>query len=216
MVLRDDRPYGFTPTDLAHLIGLYDRWDKEAAEVALEKIAAQLGEETVQVRSDIEVLFYSAVYDALVHSSTLDEGVPIVAIGAPAHAWMPKVAARYGLRVIVPEHAEVANAIGAAVGHIEEEVEALVRKDQNEGHYVVYLGVERLEFLNLEEAKAACLAKAREQAIRRVEASGVSDYSLVEDVQDICVDTYLGGTSQYVETRICIVAAGDPDCIGND
>ena len=40
---------------------------------------------------------------------------PIVAIGAPAGAWMQQVADKMGTKVIIPEHGEVANAFGAAI-----------------------------------------------------------------------------------------------------
>lgn len=40
---------------------------------------------------------------------------PIVAVGAPAGAWMDKVATRLKTRAIIPKHGEVANAFGAAI-----------------------------------------------------------------------------------------------------
>ncbi len=40
---------------------------------------------------------------------------PIVAVGAPAGAWMDKVAAKMNTKAIIPEHGEVANAYGAAI-----------------------------------------------------------------------------------------------------
>ncbi len=40
---------------------------------------------------------------------------PIVAVGAPAGAWMDKVADKMKTKAIIPEHGEVANAYGAAI-----------------------------------------------------------------------------------------------------
>jgi N-methylhydantoinase A/oxoprolinase/acetone carboxylase beta subunit len=40
---------------------------------------------------------------------------PVVAVGGPAPVFYPEVARRLGCRLVLPEHAEVANAIGAAV-----------------------------------------------------------------------------------------------------
>ena len=44
--------------------------------------------------------------------------IPLVAVGGPAGIFYPAVAERLGQQIIVPEHSAVANAIGAAVGHI--------------------------------------------------------------------------------------------------
>lgn len=43
---------------------------------------------------------------------------PIVGIGAPAQAFLPAVAEALGTRIILPEHYEVANAVGTVVGNI--------------------------------------------------------------------------------------------------
>jgi N-methylhydantoinase A/oxoprolinase/acetone carboxylase beta subunit len=40
---------------------------------------------------------------------------PVVAVGGPAPVFYPALGARLGCRVVLPEHAEVANAVGAAV-----------------------------------------------------------------------------------------------------
>ena len=44
--------------------------------------------------------------------------VPIVGIGAPVKAFLPQVAQALGTQVIFPANFEVANAVGAAVGHV--------------------------------------------------------------------------------------------------
>jgi N-methylhydantoinase A/oxoprolinase/acetone carboxylase beta subunit len=44
--------------------------------------------------------------------------VPLVGIGAPASAFLPPVAAALGARIILPEHYEVANAVGTVVGSV--------------------------------------------------------------------------------------------------
>ena len=44
--------------------------------------------------------------------------VPIVGIGAPVKAFLPQVAQALGTQIIFPANFEVANAVGAAVGHV--------------------------------------------------------------------------------------------------
>lgn len=43
---------------------------------------------------------------------------PLVAIGAPAKAFLPDVAQALGTQIVLPEHYEVANAVGTVVGNI--------------------------------------------------------------------------------------------------
>lgn len=42
---------------------------------------------------------------------------PIVAVGAPARCWLPKVATKLGTEIIIPHHFESANAVGVAVSN---------------------------------------------------------------------------------------------------
>lgn len=44
--------------------------------------------------------------------------VPLVGIGAPVKAFLPQVAQALSTQVVFPAHYEVANAVGAAVGHV--------------------------------------------------------------------------------------------------
>ena len=50
----------------------------------------------------------------------LDYG--IIAIGAPVAAYLPAIGARFRTQLLIPEHAEVANAVGAAAGQVIENV----------------------------------------------------------------------------------------------
>ncbi|MBI5439797.1 MAG: hypothetical protein HY900_01150, partial [Deltaproteobacteria bacterium] len=52
---------------------------------------------------------------------------PVVGIGAPAGILVPPLARRLGTEPVVPEHAEVANALGAIVGTILVQHEVLIR-----------------------------------------------------------------------------------------
>ena len=52
--------------------------------------------------------------------------MPIIGIGAPVRAWLPGVAEKMNTSLIIPEHAEVANAVGAATGKIMETITVLV------------------------------------------------------------------------------------------
>jgi N-methylhydantoinase A/oxoprolinase/acetone carboxylase beta subunit len=51
---------------------------------------------------------------------------PLVAIGAPVEAYMPRVAERLHTRLVIPPHAEVANAVGAVAGGVVQRQRVLI------------------------------------------------------------------------------------------
>ncbi|MCD7898008.1 MAG: hydantoinase/oxoprolinase family protein [Planctomycetaceae bacterium] len=100
--------------------------------------------------------------------------LPLIGIGAPVHVFLNDVAALLGTTAIVPEHAAVANAVGAIVGHIQAEAVVRVRPvyiGDSASRYSVYADEAVREFKTGPEAEAyarkevACLAaeRAREQ-----------------------------------------------------
>lgn len=52
---------------------------------------------------------------------------PIIGIGAPVAAWLPEVAEIFGTGLILPEHSDVGNAIGAITGSVSQTSSALVK-----------------------------------------------------------------------------------------
>ena len=64
---------------------------------------------------------------------------PIVAVGAPVSAYLPVAAAALHTDLIVPDHAGVANAIGAVVGSVVQRVEVLIRPIDFGAAYRVHL-----------------------------------------------------------------------------
>jgi len=81
--------------------------------------------------------------------------IPLVAIGAPVAEYMPGVAQRLGARLVIPDSADVANAVGAAVGTIRRTIEIDVRpvyEGAALSHYVVHSQVEKSEWPSLAEA----------------------------------------------------------------
>jgi N-methylhydantoinase A/oxoprolinase/acetone carboxylase beta subunit len=84
-------------------------------------------------------------------------GLPLVAIGAPVAEYLPPAAERLSAELCIPPHAEVANAVGAAVGEIRRTVELEVRpvyRGAALSHYAVHSTVEMSEWPTLDEALA--------------------------------------------------------------
>ena len=133
---------------------------------------------------------------------------PVVAIGAPVRAYLPQVAKKLNLNLIIPESAEVANAIGAASGEIVEVVKVLI-KENSISQYSVYAPKEKREFDNLKEAKEYALAEASHYAALRAEKAGADSCELSVNQEDIEAMTPTG-ESIYVETKIEVTAVGRP------
>jgi N-methylhydantoinase A/oxoprolinase/acetone carboxylase beta subunit len=76
----------------------------------------------------------------------------LVAIGAPASAYMPGVAHRLNTEVLIPPHAEVANAVGAVTGSVVQRTQALISPLGDGDQFRVYLPGGVQDFLTLEEA----------------------------------------------------------------
>jgi len=136
---------------------------------------------------------------------------PILAIGAPVKAYLPKVAEKLNAELFIPEHAEVANAVGAAAGKIIERIPILIRSVGWEG-FVVYGPWERTAFEDLTEAKEYAVSQGKEYAGLSVKKAGARKFEIIINEQDIYTKTnYTQGDGIYIESRIEVTAMGLPD-----
>ncbi|MGD0622730.1 MAG: hydantoinase/oxoprolinase family protein [Thermacetogeniaceae bacterium] len=137
----------------------------------------------------------------------LDYG--IIAIGAPVAAYLPPIGERFRAQLEIPEHAEVANAVGAAAGQVIENVRVLIKPGE-QGGFLVHTPWERKSFLYLEEAENYALEKARKEVVSSALRAGAADPEVVVK-QDKVVSRAFGTSDEmYVETRIQVTAVGRP------
>ena len=104
--------------------------------------------------------------------------IPIIGIGAPAKIFLPRVAEILHTELIVPDHFQVANAIGAVAGSVMVEEEAWVFPQMRGMHiagYYVQSGVVRKRFPKLELALEFAQKTVRVLATARAKASGTID-----------------------------------------
>jgi N-methylhydantoinase A/oxoprolinase/acetone carboxylase beta subunit len=90
---------------------------------------------------------------------------PLVAIGAPVPAYMPGVAKRLNTEVVIPPHAEVANAVGAVTGSVVQRAQALITPLGEGEQLRVYLPTGAQDYLTLEDA----ITHTRETMLAHVE-----------------------------------------------
>ncbi len=136
---------------------------------------------------------------------------PIVAVGAPVRAWLPGVAKRLNTEIIIPENSEVANAVGAALGHINERSQALVRKEKSKEEYYLFLPHAKKHFGTREDAIEEGLRAIKEDVYLKAVKAGCTVPEIKIDYEDIYLESYGNSEKVYVETRIFAEATGSPD-----
>ncbi len=131
---------------------------------------------------------------------------PVVAIGAPAESLVPEVSKHLGAEIIVPEHADVANAIGAIGSEIVIREEILIRP----GHlsnYVLHGSGERIEFAELEKATARAVELSRARARKRAIEAGAIAPEVTVTRSDRAGSVSDGG-QVFLERTVTAVASG--------
>ncbi len=144
----------------------------------------------------------------------LDLTVPLVAVGAPAGAWIPEVAKRVRTEVVIPAHADVAGAVGAVSGSVLENVEILLRPlyaRRGVVGFAVHSPVERRQFRSQDQARDHILRVGPEIAAERARRAGAEDsrVSVEEASWDAESDDPEAG-SHLMETRFRFMAVGRP------
>jgi N-methylhydantoinase A/oxoprolinase/acetone carboxylase beta subunit len=140
--------------------------------------------------------FYNSLYKAHPY---LETGIrlrqPIIGIGAPAGIFLPEVAEALQTELILPDHFQVANAVGAIAGSVMVEEELLIyprlsRDGLEVFGYFVQAHDERYEFEELDEALAHARALSQERALGGAIRSGADNPQVtIEELTD-GLDTY--------------------------
>ena len=187
--------------------------DKLAENSALSLLDAALAQDgwpegTASQNNFIKASLFGAdnTQSLVASQTTLD--VPLVALGASAATHYPAIAALLGAELIVPEHADVAGAVGAAAGSVRQRVMITVTQP-SEGRFRVHLP-EGPKDVNLQD-EALQIAREAADAIarKRAEAAGAEEISLTQ--HETIKEVDLGdGNMMFIEAQIQSQAAGMP------
>ncbi len=202
--------FGCEPDELVALV-----WERIARDLCLMVIAEELGsngelEEFVAdeplVRSMFDRIVAPDAEAALTFPARYRR--PVVGIGAPAQAFLPPLADRLGCHVIIPEHAEVANAVGAIISHVAASEVVAVRPSEYDA-FTVYAPTGRREFESLSDAAAFAAEEAACAARERAVAAGAADPRVEVDVEHRTARLSTG-EEQVVEVSVRATAMGYP------
>ena len=151
----------------------------------------------------------AAALDGRPRSSKLVVGlaVPLVGLGAPAATYYPAIGDLLGTKVEIPEHAEVANAIGAAVGKVRLSRRVTVSAPRR-GLFRVHIGPEPGTFFELEPAKEAAIDQACSAVAAAMAAAGAPEFDLETHWNEKSVD--VDGRVLFVEGVATVIGTGRP------
>lgn len=133
--------------------------------------------------------------------------MPVIGLGASAHVYYDSVRARLNCPMIIPAHADVANAVGAVVGQVAIHMEGNVTT-AGEGSYRVHLPGGPVQLAD-QKAALDCLRKHLTKiAIAQAHDSGVEEIRIHEelDLRQAEVESQV----MFIEARLRITARGRP------
>jgi len=134
-------------------------------------------------------------------------GVPVIGLGASAPSYYGAVGERLGCRMILPEHAGVANAIGAVVGQISQRATGLVTSP-GEGRFTIHLPEGLTSYTDRDSALEAMQAALTAEATHRARAAGAEDLrvTVTRDIREAEVE----GQPMFIEATLSATASGRP------
>ncbi len=138
---------------------------------------------------------------------TLRLGVPVIGLGASAPFYYGAVGERLGARMVLPEHAGVANAIGAVVGQVSQRATGLV-SSPGEGRYTAHFAEGLQTFRDRDSALDAMEAALVADATARARAAGAEDLRVTttRDLREAEVE----GRAMFIEATLTATASGRP------
>lgn len=131
--------------------------------------------------------------------------VDVVGLGASAGTYYPAVGDRLHCRMVLPEHAEVANAVGAVVGRVTVRRSGTVTSP-SEGRCRVHLESGPEDFASADLAMGRLEAALRQEAEHAVRAAGAQDVQIRVD-RDVRT-ARLEAREVFVEATLTVEASG--------
>jgi N-methylhydantoinase A/oxoprolinase/acetone carboxylase beta subunit len=135
---------------------------------------------------------------------------PIVGIGAPAHIFVPELEKRLDVKVVIPPHADVGNAVGAVCSKVSESVTLQVYPRGS--HYWVFSSLTDPEkFDNQEDAVIRAKEMASNYVLDRAVTAGAKDVKVMVEAYDGASGPSSGmlkHSSNWI--RVCARASGGP------
>ena len=222
---------GFTPTDVLHVLGEYDQWNKEAAEIGaiyLSKYANMGKYEFCRHAKDIFAI--NMAHDLVsflipaIPKSAIDEvltgdypvrfkaDIPVVLLGGPVSAYQEDLRSIIDADVQVPQFATVGNAVGALVGKSVKKVEIMIKPASlvnPDSDFLVFSSEGRERFERYSDAVDYATKIGHSLVLNYEKRCGIIKEDTIINVskQTTSPDNW---PHPPIETRITVVGVGDP------
>ncbi|MGD9325152.1 MAG: DUF1638 domain-containing protein [Desulfobacterales bacterium] len=193
--------------------------DMGVERLTLELLKRQLDEET-----DPEALHTCPVCRTLVknllsggsdrYTVHIDLKRPVVGIGAPIHFFLPRAAKALGAEAILPQDADVANAIGAITSNVVVKRHVRIVPNQ-EGGFLIEGLVGARHFQNFAEADAFAREELAQMVRNLAGAAGTSS-RVVELRTEDQIPTTADGKQIFMGRIIHAKLSGQPDRVAGD
>jgi len=136
---------------------------------------------------------------------------PLVAIGAPVEAYMPRVAEQLHTELIIPPHAEVANAVGAVAGGVIQRLRVLISPLDGGERFRLHLPDGVHDFADLEQAVhyAQQVMSARAEALARQAGAGQVEVQMARADRQVKVAAGWG-QEIFLGAELIFTAVGRP------
>lgn len=134
-------------------------------------------------------------------------GVPVIGLGASAGCYYGAVGARLDCPMIVPTHADVANAVGAVVGQVSMRAEGVVTSPAP-GEFIAHLAGGPRRFSDAAKAIDTLTESLSAEAGDRARRAGVEAVHVTVETDEIAAE--IEGQRILIEARISATAKGRP------
>ena len=152
--------------------------------------------------------FTKKVNDDNLVTISMQLGTKLAALGASATTHYPHIAALLDIGLAVPTHAEVAGAVGAAVGSVRQRVMISVTQP-TDGKFRVHLPQGPADFGIMDEALDIAREAAKQLAISRALSAGATSVE-VEMTEQIKMVPLASNKDLFIEATIHAAATGNP------
>ncbi len=143
---------------------------------------------------------------ASVFSLSFAPQLPLVAVGAPAGIYYPQVADGLGMALVLPPHAEVANAVGAVLGEVSQRVHLTISQPVR-GVFRVFTSDGPRDFDTLAPAITLAQELASAEALVRALDAGAANATVTLSRWNNQVDNDIDG-NMFFEARVTATASG--------
>ncbi len=136
---------------------------------------------------------------------------PLVAVGAPVAAYLPRVAQRLHTELIIPSRAEVGNAVGAVAGGVVQQLRVEIRPFDGDLHFRLHLPDGVRDFDALEDAVDHAYQVTPERLRALARQAGAEQVEVRVERVDRRAPLRAGwGEKVYLGTELTFTAVGRP------